>query len=113
TPERSAPAPRKPSIFDHQAGSSRSFLGPARARTAVGQRLSLWCNKVTGGFGFFGLPVCVSGRIEPPSGLFVESIPEYMKLKPECDESPLASMLAEALPQSNVKCRLVPKAPGE
>lgn len=113
-PERTAPAAHKPSIFDHQAGSSRSFLSPAKARTAVGQRLSLWCSKMSGGgFGFFGIPICASGRIEPPSGLFVESIPEYMRLKPDCDEPPLAAALGEAVPRENVKCRLVPKAPDE
>ena len=77
----------------------------------VGQRLSRWCNKVSGGgFGFFGIPVCTSGTIEPPSGIFADSIPEYMKLKPECEETqPLAATLGEASPYPTKKCRLVPK----
>jgi hypothetical protein len=87
-------APKQPSIFDPQQHSGGGFLSPSKTRTVVGQRLSLWCNKVSGGgFGFFGIPVCVSGSIEPPSGILADSIPEYMKLKPECEGE---------------KCRLVP-----
>ncbi len=105
------PAPREPSIFDHQASSGRSFMQPGKQRSVVGQRLSLWCNKVSGGgFGFFGIPVCASQGIQPPSGILAESIPEYMKLKPECEETaPLAATLGEASPYPTKKCRLVPK----
>jgi hypothetical protein len=96
---RHAPAPKKPSIFDPQRHSGGGVLSPGKARTVAGQRLSLWCNKVSGGgFGFFGIPVCMSGSIEPPSGILADSIPEYMKLKPECE---------------GAKCRLVPKDPDE
>ncbi|MEO8465992.1 MAG: hypothetical protein ABI640_11680 [Gammaproteobacteria bacterium] len=109
-----APGPKKPSIFDPQRHSGGSFLSPSRAHTVFGQRLSFWCNKVSGGgFGFFGIPVCASGTIEPPSGILTESIPEYMKLKPECEETqPLAATLGESAP-STMKCRLVPKDPNE
>jgi len=91
------------------------LLSPSKARTAVGSRLSMWCNKVSGGgFGFFGIPVCASRGIEPPSGIMADSIPEYMKLKPECDETePLAATLGEAAPFPTAKCRLVPKDPDE
>jgi hypothetical protein len=114
-PPRAKPEPRKPSIFDHQAHSGGGALSPGKARTAFGSRLSLWCNKVSGGgFGFFGIPVCASGRIEPPSGIFADSIPEYMNLKPECEETrPLAAALGETSPFPTVKCRLVPKDPDE
>jgi hypothetical protein len=110
-----APAPRKPSIFDHEARSGRSLMHPGKQRTVVGQRLSLWCNKVSGGgFGFFGIPVCASQGIEPPSGILADSIPEYMKLKPECEETqPLAVTLGEKGPFPTMKCRLVPKEPDE
>ncbi len=106
-----APAPKKPSIFDHEASSGRGFMQPGKQRSVVGQRLSLWCNKVSGGgFGFFGVPVCASQGIQPPSGILAESIPEYMKLKPECEETaPLAATLGEASPYPTKKCRLVPK----
>jgi hypothetical protein len=108
-------APKKPSIFDHEARSGRSLMQPGKQRTVVGQRLSLWCNKVSGGgFGFFGIPVCASQGIQPPSGIFADSIPEYMKLKPECEETePLAATLGESAPFPTMKCRLVPKEPGE
>jgi hypothetical protein len=90
-------------------------MQPGKQRTVVGQRLSLWCNKVSGGgFGFFGIPVCASQGIQPPSGIFADSIPEYMKLKPECEETePLAATLGESAPFPTMKCRLVPKEPGE
>ena len=103
--------PKRPSIFEPQPHSGGGVLAPSKARTAVGQRLSLWCNKVSGGgFGFFGMPVCMSGRIEPPSGILADSIPEYMKLKPECEETqPLAATLGENGPFPTMKCRLVPK----
>lgn len=108
-------APKKPSIFDPQRHAGGGVLSPSKARTVVGQRLSLWCNKVSGGgFGFFGIPVCTSGSIEPPSGILADSIPEYMKLKPECEETePLAATLGEASPYPTMKCRLVPKDPDE
>jgi hypothetical protein len=110
-PSPRAPAPKKPSIFDPQPHSGGGALSPSKARTAMGQRLSLWCNKVSGGgFGFFGIPVCASASIEPPSGILADSIPEYMKLKPECEETqPLAATLGENGPFPTVKCRLVPK----
>jgi len=110
-----APSPKKPSIFDHQASSGRSLMQPGKQRTVFGQRLSLWCNKVSGGgFGFFGIPVCMSQGIQPPSGIFADSIPEYMKLKPECAETePLAAALGESGAFPTVKCRLVPKDPDE
>ena len=77
-------------------------------------RLGLWCSKVTGGFGFFGIPVCASGEIEPPSGIFADSIPEYLRLKPDCEEArPAAAALGESSPYPTVKCRLVPKAADE
>jgi hypothetical protein len=106
-----ASAPKKPSIFDPQRHSGGGALAPSKAHTVVGQRLSRWCNKVSGGgFGFFGIPVCMSGSIEPPSGILADSIPEYMKLKPECEETaPLAATLGENPPFPTVKCRLVPK----
>ncbi len=109
-PARTSPL-KKPSIFDHEARSGRSLLQPGNQRTAVGQRLSSWCNKVSGGgFGFFGIPICVSQGIEPPSGILADSIPEYMKLKPECEETrPLATTLGENSPFTTTKCRLVPK----
>jgi hypothetical protein len=109
------PAPKKPSIFDHEASSGRSLMQPGKQRTVVGQRLSRWCNKVSGGgFGFFGIPVCMSGSIEPPSGILADSIPEYMKLKPECEETePLAAALGESAQFPTMKCRLVPKDPDE
>ncbi len=104
-------APKKPSIFDHEARSGRSLMQPGKQRTAVGQRLSAWCNKVSGGgFGFFGIPVCTSQGIQPPSGILADSIPEYMKLKPECEETqPLAATLGENTAFPTTKCRLVPK----
>jgi hypothetical protein len=109
------PAPKKPSIFEPQRHSGGGFLSPGKARTAAGMKLSLWCNKVSGGgFGFFGIPVCMSGRIEPPSGIMADSIPEYMKLKPECEETqPLAATLGETSAYPTTKCRLVPKDPDE
>ena len=112
-PPRAKPGPRKPSIFDPQRHSGGGVLAPSKARTVAGQRLSLWCNKISGGgFGFFGMPVCMSGSIEPPSGIFADSIPEYMKLKPECEETePLAATVSEASPYPTMKCRLVPKDP--
>jgi hypothetical protein len=112
---RRAPTPKKPSIFDHEARSGRSLMQPGKQRSVVGQKLSLWCNKVSGGgFGFFGIPVCMSQGIQPPSGIFADSIPEYMKLKPECEETqPLARTLGEASPYPTIKCRLVPKDPDE
>lgn len=112
---RPAPGPRKPSIFDHQAASGRSFMQPGKQRSVAGQKLSLWCNKVSGGgFGFFGIPVCRSQGIQPPSGIFADSIPEYMKLKPECEETqPLAATLGETSAYPTMKCRLVPKDPDE
>jgi hypothetical protein len=114
-PPRAKPEPKKPSIFEPQRHSGGGVLAPSKARTVVGQRLSLWCNKVSGGgFGFFGIPVCMSGSIEPPSGILADSIPEYMKLKPECEETaPLAATLGEASPYPTNKCRLVPKDPDE
>jgi len=114
-PPPRAPSPKEPSIFDHQASSGRSLMQPGKQRSVFGQRLSLWCNKVSGGgFGFFGIPVCASQGIQPPSGILADSIPEYMKLKPECEETqPLAATLGEASPYPTVKCRLVPKEPGE
>ena len=72
-PPPPVPVPKQPSIFVPQQHSG-------------------------GGFGFFGIPICASGTIEPPSGIFADSIPEYMKLKPECE---------------GIKCRLVPKDPDE
>ena len=108
-------APKKPSIFDHQASSGRSLMQPGKQRSVAGQRFSLWCNKISGGgFGFFGIPVCASQGIQPPSGILADSIPEYMKLKPECEETaPLAATLGEASPYPTKKCRLVPKDPDE
>jgi hypothetical protein len=114
-PPPAKPGPKKPSIFEPQRHSGGGLLSPSKARTVVGQRLSLWCNKVSGGgFGFFGVPVCASQRIEPPSGILADSIPEYMKLKPECEETqPLAATLGETSPYPTMKCRLVPKDPDE
>jgi hypothetical protein len=107
-------APKAPSIFDRQSHSGGGVLSPGRARTAFGSRLSLWCNKVTGGFGFFGIPVCASGEIEPPSGVMADSIPEYMRLKPDCEDTrPAASAVGEDSPYPTVKCRLVPKEADE
>src|SRR5512143_2657491 len=110
-PPRAKPEPKPPSIFDPQRHSGGGLMQPGKARTAVGERLSLWCNKVSGGgFGFFGIPVCASQRIEPPSGILADSIPEYMKLKPECEETrPLAAALGETSTFPTMKCRLVPK----
>jgi len=112
-PPPPAPVPKQPSIFEPQQHSGGGFLSPSKARTIAGQRLSLWCNKVSGGgFGFFGIPICASGTIEPPSGILADSIPEYMKLKPECEETqPLAATLGEVSLYPTMKCRLVPKDP--
>jgi len=98
-PPPPVPVPKQPSIFVPQQHSGGGFLSPSKAHTIAGQRLGRWCNKISGGgFGFFGIPICASGTIEPPSGIFADSIPEYMKLKPECE---------------GIKCRLVPKDPDE
>jgi hypothetical protein len=108
--------PKKPSIFDKGVASGGSgVLSPGKARTAAGFKLRSWCNRISGGgFGFFGIPVCTSPGIRPPSGLFVESIPEYMKTKPECEETrPLAAALGETSEYPTVKCRLVPKGPND
>jgi hypothetical protein len=108
--------PKKPSIFDKGVASGGSgVLSPGKARTAAGFKLRSWCNRISGGgFGFFGIPVCTSPGIRPPSGLFVESIPEYMKTKPECEETrPLAAALGETSEYPTVKCRLVPKGPDD
>jgi hypothetical protein len=118
-PPRAAPAPKKPSIFDYHSSAGSGVLSPGKARTAVGFKMRMWCNRVTGGginlvLGFFSLPVCMSGKIEGPSGVLADSIPEYMKLKPECEETrPLAAALGETSPYPTVKCRLVPKDTGE
>jgi hypothetical protein len=107
--------PKKPSIFDHQPSPPRGLLQPGKQRSVLGQRLSLWCAKATGGgfrlgLGFFSIPACVSQGIQPPSGILADSIPEYMKLKPECEETnPLAATLGENAAFPTVKCRLVPK----
>jgi len=111
-------APKKPSIFDHQPSPPRGLLRPGQQRSVIGQRLSLWCAKNIGGFrlglGFFSIPACVSQGIQPPSGIMADSIPEYMKLKPECEETEaLATTLGEGSPLPTAKCRLVPKDPGE
>jgi hypothetical protein len=114
-PARAAAKPKQPSIFDHQASAGSGVLSPAKARTALGFKARMWCNRVTGGgirltLGLFSIPACMSGTIGAPSGLFVESIPEYMTLKPECEETrPLAAALGETSPYPTVKCRLVPK----
>ena len=111
--------PKKPSIFDYQPSPPRGVLQPGKQRSVLGQRLSLWCAKATGGgfrlgLGFFSVPACVSQGIQPPSGIFADSIPEYMKLKPECEETqPLAATLGENGPFPTMKCRLVPKEPNE
>jgi hypothetical protein len=114
-PPRPVREPKKPSIFDPGLSSGSGVLSPGKARTAAGFKLRSWCNRITGGgFGFFGIPVCTSPGIEPPSGLFVESIPEYMKLKPDCEETrPFAAALGEASEYPTVKCRLVPKDPDD
>ncbi len=114
-PPQSEPVQHKPSIFDLKQFPGVGVLSPGRARTAFGFRARLWCNRITGGgFGFFGLPVCSSPGIQPPTGLFVESIPEYMKVKPDCVETrPLAALLGETPEFPTVKCRLVPKEPYE
>jgi hypothetical protein len=112
-------APKKPSIFDPQPSPPRGLLQPGKQRSVLGQRLSLWCAKATGGgfrlgLGFFSIPACVSQGIQPPSGILADSIPEYMKLKPECEETePLAATLGEPSPYPTMKCRLVPKDPNE
>jgi hypothetical protein len=114
-PPRPVRESKKPSIFDPGLSSGSGVLSPGKARTAAGFKLRMWCNRITGGgFGFFGIPICTSPGIQPPSGLFVESIPEYMKLKPECEETrPLAAALGETGEYSTVKCRLVPKSPDD
>jgi hypothetical protein len=113
-PPKPAPVQHKPSIFDLRYSPGIGVLSPARARTALGFRMRLWCNRVTGGFGFFGKPVCATPGIRPPTGLFVESIPDYVRMKPECVETrPLAAALGETSPFPTVKCRLVPKEPWE
>jgi hypothetical protein len=111
-PPRPEPEPERRSIFDGAGTPIGPNVGQVgQARTKFGQKVSSFCNALTGGFSLMGFgSFCAGPSGGEPSGLFPEVRPAYLDQMPECvDTRDTAPALALEAPFPTVKCRMVDK----